>query len=134
MATLVSFWEAVQQSNEPQSLARSQPQSTSRILSEDPYIFRYLADHGFDQARISETTYLDNDLDGQFTEQDIVDALWDRKYQWVLLTDQIHPLQNARYRHILKLREYRAVFNQPYYLTDILGGNHLGNVQLFKSD
>lgn len=122
MAELVDLWAETHDPGE----------ATGRILSEDPYLFRYLQGHGTDQALISETMHLDNDLDGQFTEQDVVDALWDRKYRWVLLTDQIHPAKNQRYRYILKLRSYRPVFNHAYHLSGTLSGNHLGNVQLFK--
>ncbi len=122
MSNLVNFMDS-----------RPTNKTNTRILSEDPYIFRYLLGSEFDQSHIRETTYLDNDLDGQFTDQDVVDALWDRKYQWVLLTDQIHPAKNARFRHIMKLREYQPVFKEPYYLSGTLSGNRLGYVQLFKS-
>ena len=88
-------------------ILNSQPSA----LSEDPYIFRYLA---VDQNRIlqenfKETTWLDNNADGKHTMQDVKDALWDRKYDVVLLTDQIHPALNDEYRKILELKDYELI-------------------------
>jgi len=77
---------------------------SGRVLSEDPYLFRYAALPGFPQSFIKETTFLDNDLDGSFTSRDVRDAIWDRKFGWVLLTDQIHPKDNVLYRRLLQLR------------------------------
>lgn len=120
---VIALWQA----RNPQQVA------TDKILSEDPYLFRYLSDKTTDQAFISETSWLDNDLDGNFTAQDVKDALWDKKFDWVLLTDQLHPLQNVSYRRILALRGYALVYRKPYYLSASLSGNRLGVVELFRS-
>ena len=107
-------------------------QDSGRLLSEDPYLFRYAALPGFPQAFIKETTFLDNDLDGSFTSRDVRDAIWDRKFGWVLLTDQIHPKDNLLYRRLLQLRDYQRVVVLPYSLSSYLTGNRRGIVELYQ--
>jgi len=104
---------------------------SGQILSEDPYLFRYAALPGYPQSFIKETTFLDNDLDGSFTSRDVRDAIWDRKFGWVLLTDQIHPKDNILYRRLLQLRDYQPVVRYPYALSSLLTGNRNGMVELY---
>ena len=112
--------------------SRSDKANSGRILSEDPYLFRYAALPNFPQALISETTFFDNNLDGEYTSQDVQDAIWDYKFKWVLLTDQIHPQDNILYRRLLSLRGYEAVVRHPYSLTPLLTGNRNGVVELYQ--
>ncbi len=110
---------------------RYESEHSGRILSEDPYLFRYAALPDFPQALISETTFLDNDLDGAHSRQDVRDAIWDRKFSWVLLTDQIHPEENHLYRRLLSLRGYELAVSKPYFVSGLLSGNRHGNVELY---
>ena len=112
--------------------SRLDKNNSGRILSEDPYLFRFAALPDFPQALISETTFLDNNQDGEYTSQDVKDAIWDHKFKWVLLTDQIHPQENRLYRRLLLLRGYEAVVRQPYSLTPLLTGNRNGVVELYQ--
>lgn len=75
---------------------------------------------------------MDNNLDGEYTSQDVQDAIWDYKFKWVLLTDQIHPKDNILYRRLLSLRGYEAVVRHPYSLTPLLTGNRNGVVELYQ--
>ncbi len=102
------------------------------ILSEDPYIFRYLTSDVISQENIKETTWLDNNLDGIHSPRDVKNALWDRKFELVLLTDQIHADKNLDYRHILSQRGYIEIYNQPYWLSNVMTTNTNGRLTLFK--
>ncbi len=121
MSAAAGYWQS----------KRYDKEHSGRILSEDPYLFRYTALPDFPQALISETTFLDNDLDGSYSDQDVQDAIWDRKFAWVFLTDQIHPEENKLYRRLLSLRGYEQMVNEPYYLTGLLTGNRHGTVELY---
>ncbi len=103
-----------------------------RILSEDPYLFRYLKYGELAQAQIRETTWLDNDLDGDHTVDDVKDAIWDRKFDHVLLTDAIHPALNTTLRNIMQLRGYQLQFQQNYLLSPIMTAHTRGTISLYS--
>ncbi|MEM7257869.1 MAG: phospholipid carrier-dependent glycosyltransferase [Pseudomonadota bacterium] len=102
------------------------------VLSEDPYLFRYLMFEQTDQQNIRETTWLDNDQDGQYTAQDVKDAIWDRKFDFVLLTDAIHPQHNETLRDILAQRGYDLVFNNEYSLSAVMTTHTQGQISLYQ--
>ncbi len=108
------------------------------ILSEDPYLFRYLSAESNGrspqvlQSGIKETSWLDNDNNGSYTSQDVKDALWDGKYELVLLTDQVHPDFNDEYRKILLLRNYQLLHDMPYQLTDVMTQNTHGRISFYR--
>ena len=103
----------------------------STILSEDPYLFRYLQFNETPQSQIKETSWLDNDEDGKHTHQDVLDALWDRKFSVVLLTDAIHPSKNQQYRHILQQRGYSQSYIEPYQLSSVMTTHLTGRISLY---
>lgn len=107
-------------------------QSSSQILSEDPYFFRYLAFDELPQNQIRETSWLDNDQDGVYSHQDVIDALWDRKFNTVLLTDAIHPDKNLEYRKILSQRGYIQQYEEAYELSTVMTTNQSGKVTLYQ--
>jgi len=72
-----------------------QIQPTDFVLSEDPYLFRYLLVGKVAQNQISETTWLDNNLDGKHERIDVKHAIWDRKFDYVFLNDQQHKEINT---------------------------------------
>ena len=104
----------------------------STILSEDPYLFRYLQFSELPQDQIKETSWLDNDKDGNHTHQDVLDALWDRKFSVVLLTDAIHPDKNQQYRNILQQRGYTQSYIEPYQLSNVMTTNQTGQISLYQ--
>lgn len=102
------------------------------VLSEDPYLIRY---HHFDnipQQKIKETSWLDNDNDNTRSYQDVVDALWDRKFEVVLLTDAVHPKRNDLYRSILDKRGYRKTYSEFYELSSIATTNRSGQLSVYR--
>ena len=102
------------------------------ILSEDPYLFRYLKFGEMSQDTIKETTWLDNDTDGRHSLQDVNDAVWDRKFEYILLTDAIHPEHNEILRDILTQRGYDLEYSQPYKLSPIMSAHTTGEISLYK--
>ncbi len=102
------------------------------VLSEDPYLFRYLLYGKVPQQNLSETGWLDNDDDGHHSLDDVKDALWDRKFSVVLLNDQVHPERNAEFRKILAIRGYQLILDQPYQLTNLLSSNTTGRLSLYQ--
>jgi len=97
------------------------------FLSENPYFFRYRYGTPATISQINDSGWLDNDGDGKYSHQDVVDALWDRKFDWVYLNDQIHPQHNDLYRSILSQRGYSMDISVDYSLNKLLVRNHTGS-------
>lgn len=105
---------------------------STTILSEDPYLFRYTAFDHVRQAQIKELTWLDNNLDGKFEDQDIIDALWDAKFEYVFLNDIIRPDLNEKLRGYLLDRAYTKVLSVPYDTSKVMNWKTQGNLELYK--
>lgn len=106
--------------------------SDATILSEDPYLFRYLQFDQNSQHHLKETTWLDNNQDGIHSHEDVVDALSTRSFDVVLLTDVIHPEYNKQYRPIIRQHGYQPVYTEPYQLTPVMSGNQTGTLTLYR--
>jgi len=106
--------------------------TTESVLSEDPYLFRYLLHDKVNQAQINETTWLDNNLDGVFEHRDVQHAIWDKKFNYVFLNDQQHKVGNQKLRKMLHLRGYKTLLNQPYTLTTMSGRQRTGVMSLHE--
>lgn len=61
----------------------------------------------------------------------IKDAIWDRKFDYVLLTDSIHPEENLILRDILLQRDYSLKFNEAYFLSSVMTKNITGNISFY---
>ena len=103
-----------------------------RILSEDPYLFRYKSFGEIAQEDIKETTWLDNDNDGNYSLQDVNDAVWDRKFDVILLTDAIHPENNITLREILSQRGYTLEYVEEYALSPVMTTHTSGTISLYR--
>lgn len=104
------------------------------VLSEDAFAVRYTFD---DPARgevraFQELTWLDNDRDGKRTPQDAIDAIWDGKPDYVLLTGQVAPALVEKLREGVLPRRYRKAFEQPYELSGALSKHTRGAVQVWR--
>lgn len=114
------------------STIASQIKSTDSVLSEDPYLFRYLLMDTVAQHQINETNWLDNDLDGKYEESDIEHAVWDKKFDYVFLNDQVHQELNATLRTMLFLRNYELVFENHYQLETMSGEMRFGTISVHR--
>lgn len=105
-------------------------QAKESVLSEDPYLFRYLLHDKVSQSQINETTWLDNNKDGLHEHKDVQHAVWDRKFNYVFLNDQQHANRNEKLRKMLVLRGYSTLLHQPYELTTMSGTTRSGIISL----
>lgn len=106
--------------------------NTDTILSEDPYLYRYLLFDRIAQSQINETTWFDNNKDGLHEIKDVKQAIWDRKFDYVYLNDQQHPKINVSLRTMLFQRGYQPVLEHGYYLKTMSGEIRTGTLSLYK--
>jgi hypothetical protein len=102
------------------------------ILSEDPYLFRYLGFWKMPQSHIKESKWLDNNRDGLYEKKDVVEALWDRKFSYVYLNDRLHPNLNKTIRKILTMRGYTAVLVESYQTSEVMSRQKKGSFGLYQ--
>ncbi len=114
------------------STVANQIQSSDYVLSEDPYLFRYLLIDTVAQNQISETSWLDNNLDGKFERRDVQQAVWDKKFDYVFLNDQLHQNFNILLRKMLFLRDYELVFQNHYQLETMSGKKRFGAISMHR--
>jgi hypothetical protein len=106
---------------------------TTTVLSEEGFVLRY----SFAEQpgrNFQELTWLDNDRDGRRTQQDAIDAIWDGKPDYVLLTGQIAPGLVEKLREGVLPHRYRRVLDEPYQLSAALTRITRGRVELWKRD
>jgi hypothetical protein len=107
------------------------PQTT--IMSEDPYLFRYHFYPTLDIPQLAEMSWFDNNADGKFEQQDVIDALWDGKFEYVYINEQIVP-----YELRLKLIEgvlphsYDKIYEEPYSISQVMNRHNAGIMRLYK--
>ena len=104
--------------------------ASETVLSEDPYLFRYLLFDKTVQSNINETTWLDNNRDGKHEFRDVEQAIWARKFDYVFLNDQQHAKGNIKLRNMLSQRGYDAILSEPYELTTMSGNKRYGTLSL----
>ncbi len=114
------------------STIASQIRASESVLSEDPYLFRYLLIDTVAQERISETTWLDNNQDGKFEKRDVRQAVWDRKFDYVFLNDQQHQKLNTTLRKMLATRNYELVYENHYQLDTMSGKQRYGAISMHR--
>jgi Dolichyl-phosphate-mannose-protein mannosyltransferase len=105
---------------------------TTSVLSEEGYIFRYsFAGSGFG-PHFYEFTWFDNDGNNQRTPQDVIDAIWDGKPDYVMVFGQLTPHLTDKLRASVLSHQYRKVFEQPYVLSAVMSRITRGTVELWK--
>lgn len=110
----------------------NQLDTQSTILSEDPYLFRYLAVTSVPQEQIKESGWLDNNRDGVYESKDVIDAVWDSKFTYVYLNDQLHPTLNIKLREILALKKYERLWSQEYQISEVMTRQARGIMSLYR--
>jgi len=104
----------------------------AKVLSEDPYLFRYTLFGELEQSQINEMGWLDFNSDGVHESNDVVQALQKRHFDFVFLNDQINPDSNHIYRKILDERDYRLVYTENYKLSAAMTKNRSGSLALYQ--
>lgn len=105
---------------------------TTSILSEESYVFRYAFGGATDAPHFYEMTWFDNNGDEQRTPQDVIDAIWDGKPDYVLVYGQILPNLSQKLRDGVLPHSYRKVYSKPYKLSAVMTRNTTGTIELWK--
>lgn len=102
------------------------------ILSEEAYVFRYAFGGAKANTRIYQMTWFDNDGDGNRTPQDVIDAVWDGKPDYVMVHGQILPGLAATLREKVLPHQYHKVYERAYELSDVMTQIRRGKVELWR--
>ncbi|GEM_PF-1267898 len=105
---------------------------STTIASEDPYLMRYLLFGKLPQSHIKELYWMDNNLDGVYTYQDTVSALWDQKFTYVFLNNLINPKANEKLRNILNQRGYKKIFETKWHTSNLFSRITNGALELYE--
>lgn len=103
----------------------------TKIMSEDPYLFRYYFYPKLPLNHFSETGYHDNNLDGKFEEQDVIDAVWDGKFDYVFLTGQITPELTAKLREGVLPNSYTRVYSEDFKNLEVMRRDAHGRMEVY---
>jgi hypothetical protein len=115
------------------SYVRANSTAQTSIMSEDPYLFRYHFFPTLSIPQLAEITWFDNNLDGKHEEQDVVDALWEGKFEYVYINEQNTPYELRR-----KLTEdvlprcYELVYEEPYQISQVMNRHNVGAMRLYR--
>lgn len=111
----------------------AQPLANATIASEDPYVMRYAAFGKLSQNHIKELGWMDNNMDGKFEKKDVVEALWDKKFTYVFLTNLIQPQTNHDLRGVMQSRGYQQVLAIPWQTSEVMSRQKNGVLELYKT-
>jgi hypothetical protein len=102
------------------------------LLSEDPYFFRYALMAKTTNDRLYEDTWFDNDKDGKRTSKDVIDAVYDGKFQYIFLDGRVTPRLTKSLRGWALRRNYELVYQQPYVVSDVMSDVTGGVLELYR--
>lgn len=103
-----------------------------RVLSEDPYLLRRALYPKLPLTAFGETAWLDNDLDTRFHDQDVIDAVWDGKFNLVVLDGQVTPALTAELREGVLPRHYDVVIDLPYEHSPVITKIDRGSITVHR--
>lgn len=113
-------------------LVRSTMSPHTTILSEDAYLFRYACFPTIPTKNLEEMTWFDNNMDGKRENQDVIDAVWEGKFEYVYLNGLIlRELGNELKRGVLRNR-YDLVLNIPYTNSEVMNPINTGFLSLYR--
>jgi hypothetical protein len=110
-----------------------QVDAQTTILSEDPYLFRYAFFPLVSNNNMFEVTWFDNDLDGRATAQDVIDAVWDGKFDYIYLNGLIDPVVATKLRNEVLYHKYDRVLDLPFSTSRVMSKITSGSLSLYKS-
>ncbi len=103
---------------------------TTSILSEDASLLRYR--FGGATTKLLELTWFDNNGDGERTPQDVVDAVWDGKPDYVMVHGQTSPGLVAKLREKVLPHQYYKVYEFSYEVSEVMTQVRRGKVELWR--
>lgn len=107
--------------------------ANTTIASEDPYLMRYAVFNQLPQTHLKELKWMDNNMDGKYEKKDAIEALWDRKFSYVFMSNLIHPKLNQDLRGVMKSRGYEKVLEIPWQTSQVMSQQNTGVLELYKS-
>jgi len=113
-------------------LVRSNMSAQTTILSEDAYLFRYACFPTIPTKNLEEMTWYDNNHDGKREAQDVIDAVWDGKFEYVYLNGLIlRELGDELKRGVLKNR-YDCILTIPFHNSTVMNPINTGFLSLYR--
>ncbi|MCU0427401.1 MAG: glycosyltransferase family 39 protein [Candidatus Kapabacteria bacterium] len=106
------------------------PQTT--ILSEDAYLFRYACFPAIPTKNLEEMTWFDNNLDGKREAQDVIDAVWEGKFEYVYLNGLILRELGEQLQTGVLRRKYDLVMQIPYTNSAVMNPINTGFLSLYR--
>ncbi|HYF03237.1 MAG TPA: glycosyltransferase family 39 protein [Patescibacteria group bacterium] len=103
----------------------------TKVMSEDAYLFRYYFYPKMPMNHFAETGYHDNNLDGKFEEQDVIDAIWDGKFDYVFLTGQITPELTQKLREGVLPNSYIRIYSENFKNSEVMRRNAGGRMEIY---
>jgi hypothetical protein len=114
------------------TFVRNNSTSETTILSEDTYLFRYAFFPRIPARNLEEITWYDNDADGKRTEQDVIDGVWDGKFEYVYLNDLISPILGAELKRGVLPNRYQKIMEIPYHNSSVMNPRTNGTLTLYR--
>lgn len=113
-------------------LVRSTMTAETTILSEDAYLFRYACFPTIPAKNLEEMTWFDNNMDGKREAQDVIDAVWEGKFEYVYLNGLIlRELGDELKRGVLK-RRYDCILSIPFTNSTVMNPVNTGSLSLYR--
>lgn len=103
------------------------------IMSEDSYLFRYHFFPRLPLAQLHEMSWYDNDNNQSYTHQDVVDGIWDGKFDFVYVNELNIPfeLREKLIQSVLP-NKYELVFEEPFLTSQVMSRHNQGFQRLYK--
>ncbi|MEY4511368.1 MAG: Dolichyl-phosphate-mannose-protein mannosyltransferase [Pseudomonadota bacterium] len=102
------------------------------VLSENAFLFLYALGDRVDASRFYETGWFDPAHDGKHSSRELVDAVWDGKFEYVYLDGQITPALTRELRAGALHRHYARVFTKDYKVSGAMSGSRAGQMELYR--
>jgi 4-amino-4-deoxy-L-arabinose transferase-like glycosyltransferase len=107
-------------------------QRGDNILAEDPYLIRNEFKGIINPYAVSETAWYDNNGDGNYSSQDVIDGVWDGKFEFLYLDGRVTPITTEKLRkHIVK-NKYRLIYQAPYTTSTVMFYKNKGVIEIYQ--
>ncbi len=113
-------------------LVRKSMTAEMTILSEDAYLFRYACFPTIPTKNLEEMTWFDNNHDGKHEAQDVIDAVWDGKFEYVYLNGLILRELGDELRRGVLQRHYDCILTIPFTNSTVMSPINTGSLSLYR--
>lgn len=107
-------------------------QHGDNILAEDPYLIRNELKTFINPYAVSETAWYDNNGDGDYTSQDVIDGVWDGKFEFLYLDGRVTPITTEKLRKYIVKHKYRLIYKAPYTTSSVMFYKNKGEIQVYQ--